>query len=1528
MLSMQVEHTTDLKPTSFGFLILHRTVECRLVRRNGSMFLLRDPSADNGSDGDVETTFANSHEAWDYISKLPRPTVLVADGAFLVKTINNRFALYAPTVKRVHPWDVIHHHKLLRLIDPEDDATPTVLRSYCQLTCLFLAIKKSQIQPNDGAAGDNGLGVIPDDLFQRALDFTLPNAVEFLRGLSKELSDDTSAVAQALDKAHKAATEIFASIIRHSRVGATTAIDVVAKAVSACGETGSRELLQQVCQRAVKDNLWPRVRKVLLQPPRQTASDSNRASAGEANGSEPASPTTPATVSIFAGASGDQSRSILLDIIEIACSKERSAGHGNVAKMPGAHAHQSASVGGPGKTPTFRKPVHAAFCDSCCQAAASRFRTSVVRDEDEEVAFLKSMGAAVDAQDVRGQIGDGALGKVDTKAKDDLARRKELAPVLESEFGYGDQPSMDRVNDLVAAGHGGILALTLLDDVQRTATCTGSQDVVAVFYDASLIFKAEIEHEKDELQKPEKHRSSGSRRAEFENWMVQLLISPLSTERKAWFCAHIACNEASVQLDIRARTSGAGANLVAYALARALPINSVSDILKNALHCDRLEAARACFDMRKNRTYGLVSLRSEEHSLPKEIHSAQIKIAHRPPSNADLYLMVTRRFADFVTHVEVIGLDRADDDLLKWFAEYTFRFPWRFIVLYDCDTRNNYPEVRERIWTSPDVRRWEPQTTCINFGEDQSTHLQTWMAAWCERVLADNRLQATEKRGDWEAVVSQHFKGVSESDKNRPSLVLVVTPPGAGKSFMMGQVEKELQRSHSFFKMDCSSDTLVKVSMKPHLIRSCPEGVKLLFVGDEYHFLNVSKRKDLFAFFKTHMRDKTVILIANRSDGEDDKLITQLQARYNEDRNHIVCVGGRLSEHKAVAVAFDTQVVGNARVPLHAHDYVRAFIGAFHCARRALFSDEACTHRDREAIVNAAALGPEALEMLCDSFGDKMASAGPFARQFPRIFHRLFTFAFGKVQQAVAGCFVLSRDDYVAKMLQPSWADPRDLLVAVAMACLVSERQEPKPADVAALDRHRDAVLPFVDFRSKFSAIAANTVAAAAAATNQASKHLHPAVALAAWSQHCLDYFGIRVAYTVDAICAKLREGYIVDQVKLPLIYGFDAGKATDATECDAVKHSVDANNLEEIFDCVKRGLALDWNDDIRPVWRTSYITDIKLVSSIFTNAPDKGAVLSSIDPDNLVVLLRLLEYDDLFARQVMQLYPDAAIQKELTRVNAPFLSQLWRSFREKPDVETWCNDGECERTWLARLPAARVRPELELLRWASLYAGNVVQVTNSPKERERKLQAIIHGCLREHLADADALEYLRPVYADGAFAHLASYENAVTHNTHVAQCTLRMRYENAITQATRLLAHSDPNLQTLLSPVEFIALAKHAPSLPAKWCDPGAQLLWRVAHGHLTPADVEELVCVRGWATAQSSDVVRACLDVKPRGEISCNAQERLAAIDVEVDGVEWTVAAQNLALLLRRETADIRLGTRLGGQLRQLRVQLMNAE
>jgi len=280
---------------------------------------------------------------------------------------------------------------------------------------------------------------------------------------------------------------------------------------------------------------------------------------------------------------------------------------------------------------------------------------------------------------------------------------------------------------------------------------------------------------------------------------------------------------------------------------------------------------------RKSNLFGVHIVKGGTHSMLHKLgfvvdvrnYASLIREAGGPSKDVNdmIYLDIIRSFDNpYCCIAYVHGLDTISDILLKWLAEYTKHNPWRFVYIEGCDVTWNFPENRDRchfhfaeesaahrIKRAADLgdagiarsrpshlTSWEAEAI-PSAGEAKKVdslleNLRTKLPAGPERewFLGDKSSRAAPKadsraissmQGDFRGELDR-LLGIGGSAGSAPpgggSLILLVSPPGTGKTHHMNEIKPQLEakpgvRVHFF---DCSSDILVTSTLAEQLDRA------------------------------------------------------------------------------------------------------------------------------------------------------------------------------------------------------------------------------------------------------------------------------------------------------------------------------------------------------------------------------------------------------------------------------------------------------------------------------------------------------------------------------------------------------------------------------------------------------------------------------------------------------------------------------------------------------------------------------------
>ena len=684
-----------------------------------------------------------------------------------------------------------------------------------------------------------------------------------------------------------------------------------------------------------------------------------------------------------------------------------------------------------------------------------------------------------------------------------------------------------------------------------------------------------------------------------------------------------------------------------------------------------------------------------------------------------VYLEIIALFSLFTCVVYVKGLNRIDDCLLKWLAEYTLAHPWRFVYLENVDLSWNYSENRDRCvflgnldshrarrlgeLTSSHSRKFRPVHEVNNHSDTlpssaQWSNITKMVAEFCrDKYKYDPHMQAEESADqqrirDWFSATPASCPS-SLSDPYSTTIVtrmrcfpvtvtLLVSPPGAGKTeFVTKSLEKEVGMALKYF--DGSSDILVKTALEDALNRRINltkrTGRKLLVV-DEYHMLSESHKRDLFYWLRGKLVNLHVLLIANRHDRNDEELLRGCSVEVD---------GGQFGADTAVSKPLQVRLdkakiieVAEIRQCRHKENIARWLL----CSRL-IFGEESISLRailPLESILN---------KYHRDDFRECRAALAEYlAGKVPTISHRTaLEFA----------------DAYCARLRDPASAPIATLCgVLVSYAWLDWEdRAYSYPAMMKELPRN---------FRYP------------------------PAVRLAFWCSYihcCFQHTeGLRTAATD---LGPLFQSQLVDQVGFP----FQLEEPCTESQLSrgyAFSWEGDCSSLTALRDAVQRGHSIDWQVVAKQEWEPHGIADVNGLGLLLSTVADAEKCLRHIPKDKLGGLLNgsqgkevvtlakfVMKYGELLLPQVDDMVTAfAAVRKD----DNLFFRAFWTRLRHDPNLSTsedFCKamrDSVFNQTYQLDGPLLL----LEALKWVKTCSMSYKIVSGDVRERTAVLQRLL----------------------------------------------------------------------------------------------------------------------------------------------------------------------------------------------------------
>ena len=935
-------------------------------------------------------------------------------------------------------------------------------------------------------------------------------------------------------------------------------------------------------------------------------------------------------------------------------------------------------------------------------------------------------------------------------------------------------------------------------------------------------------------------------REELLRWLTDLVRSPLPNAAKDWFLDKLengATTRCVPSLTIHESESGRSAahlrhstehvggdlNLVviAHCIAVALPApNECKPLFRNAYH---VPPGFHSFCSRKNDLYGIHIVRGGtlqellDRGAVVEVCNLGYDALIRSKDNASMYLSIISHFSTFTWLVYVTGLDHIDDALLKWLAEYTKAHPWRFIYLENTQTSWNFAENRDRCvyerapppvernirtemdLKNPEVSSLRPthnqpyprirlqcsakemteETMCNMSWEDIESFIRSFFSnAAATPDGEDPSRQATEsdtesdiqQRTDYRIIIRSIF------NENCPCVVLLCSPPGAGKSHFSNELAEMLKREHSLGRafIDGSDDRFVDMSLTEILEVELPDPSKSQFlIVDEFHMLKENHKQDLFRWLEVNGRRLHVLLIANRKDANDEKLLYDLKrkgATIGIQQDRIRHFSTRLGN------ALLQEVMRKRKTDPSTQDKISRWM---HCSR-CLFGGEAVSLRGISGLQDRlkgleARLVPE--YELVNLLLDKVPTVSETTA-------REFVLAF------LASLVALDKDscsEAVAAVAQKV-KGPVSLMV---QAALLTENKELVGDD-------------FPDFVSY---------------NLERAYDAPPALRIAAWCCHIRKLAENKDGQDAMDPPSCAFQSVLVDQCGFPLQLE-DSGARKLLSEGPAFSWGGDYSRMKDIIDAVRHGHSVDWADVHNRCWSCEPVQDSSLLVELLSVCTSPGKVLEALTRDNLCALLKKSSPDDSLhiALEVLRWRTGHATCKS-DGFLSPYRTAVWM---------TICYDKALcsHETLLERLgskvggnaTARSLETEpldwredslADALVWASTHMGDMLTCRHDddPRRCTALLRQALSHLTRRLMAAGDAER--SPRLWGGKFAPLL----------YAKPDTAARSGGGGRVQDADLLMH----------------VALHAADANSHWGDP-VPALWAIAHGRGTAAQVADV--------------------------------------------------------------------------------------
>ncbi|CAD7931075.1 unnamed protein product [Amoebophrya sp. A25] len=847
------------------------------------------------------------------------------------------------------------------------------------------------------------------------------------------------------------------------------------------------------------------------------------------------------------------------------------------------------------------------------------------------------------------------------------------------------------------------------------------------------------------------------------------------------------------------------------------------------------------------------------------------------------YLEIVSKFSDFCMFVYVRNLTRVSDVLLKWVAEHTKNNPWRFVYFESADVSHNVSENRDRcemtfapsnatrdVESVDDLDKAEVVTMrpshAIHYAGDDPRAEQfaqrgpEQLISYFEDEFPDrDKVDLTNRSdllGDFGDIMRDAL--LSPDPAKRVPVVMLVSPPGTGKTHFMLDLRSELEAvpGSRVTLFDASSPELVKHSLASllqkatqiasgtgaasALARNCSrqglvtpqaggggaaffkhQTARSILIVDEYHFLSEEQKESLFDWLQAEaLGALTTVLIANRIDSRDRNRMREL-----EESRHLL-LDTHLTEQKVEEV-MDSRHIEDARL--------REAILLWFRTSRLLFGDESVSLRlvtDFEALLRNPP-SAEALQERCESL---------LTQKVPTISSR-------SVSSFVR--MFLGRTGHLTQE-QPRTAT--ELLFEIARAVPVPTGGE---KDLRTIPEFLDSSVCLYNSP--------------------------PATRLAAWAAYALRFVSEAGRRSVGNLSALFAGVAFVDQVGFPFEL---AAVGTGHAEGKAFSWGGDEADLEEVIAALQRGHSMDWAEHGRRGLLS--ITNPESYCRLLSASRTQSEVLKNTDTDTLLTLLAapLVCYVEELASIILKYTVTAP--KNTPEV---FATAAWAWFRLKKDVKAIDVLHLLDPKFLRPSANTVAAPNSFLsLLWAQ---GNAFHLGHAVKAAEK--DAVMRELLQFLAADpslppADAARLFCGRYA--MFLHAPQHpvdkppqqSSAIANTTHTAEAafiatqgaaaTLTAHFETlghghdscSRPQADRRgradqgedagLVHADPHQRSQVlscsppselekihpfTPDTFRTILLHSSDCEPAWCEE-ARHLWHVVHGKAIPSHVDSL--------------------------------------------------------------------------------------
>ncbi|CUG93875.1 Hypothetical protein, putative [Bodo saltans] len=953
------------------------------------------------------------------------------------------------------------------------------------------------------------------------------------------------------------------------------------------------------------------------------------------------------------------------------------------------------------------------FLSSSADAMSSIAPGPNVKVHHESTKLL--FGSTLSTNDVRCQLHE---------VLDEEAQSNRRALDLINDLYSRPQPEQQLATEFLASEGNSDLALFTnvpkhqVDDKLRLGTGlqTGGRDDIffglAQTYDAAELQFHQIE------RKEKYHHSTGllvgvvidkrlvghghGNHALVVQWVLQVLRSPLPLLWREWLILHLRVGV--VGLPAADRALNFQLSIIVHLLAWRCEVGSVREILCSAFgelppHC-----------VRNNRVYGVIAMSSPsvKEWVAKGYDVQEQDFTKSIPDDEEAFRHIVKKFGTMTTHVVVYGYDKEpmSDILLKWLCEYTFRYPWRFFVLVDCDTTSNLPENRDRVTNlMSSLRKRQTRTITLPLEEKYRDWTQ-----FIENLPAGKSLRSCS----WSYEVERHLRSAAEATERKSTagdqilLIHLISPPGGGKSTLLQDLAN--RDIGQFVRFDCSDDRLVEEALRS-LLNEGLAGIDLskntVLVVDEYHMFNDRKKHEFMQWAADNLSRVKIVLIANRADPLDKMLLEQLHASHPLSKERIRSIEGRISALKVHTVIEATY---NNLDP----DSVKAQSKKFYTflsTLRGMLGDDAVSLRFEEHFprfnngqkVNNIEFTKRLLDKLIMFGQHSILRILDSYEQLTVLLAKQETIDFSSEN----GRLIISR--LYKDCLQKS---PIKLLVFTSLLVPLLLYKDPT---ATRLVQPCDEVLSYRDV-----------------VEGTPNLRLAPvAVRLMMWVLYVQKYVGIipfddserRVLY------ASLRRLDLVDFPDFPIIMKESSIKfyAISKQKSTFVNHN-DLTDLNWIYKTLARRMAVNWSA-IQSAWKQTPVTDSDKLCAIIEIA-GPTTVLMAMETSNVLQLLKR-NPSGAFHDAVMEHYPLNRIRGESSMDESPYFFAVYSDMVQQRPLEGTFGEAFAS-TFVKRILRTRGLQHDEtalaksFLAWISNCGSLVATVPNFARERSESVVRLV----------------------------------------------------------------------------------------------------------------------------------------------------------------------------------------------------------